>query len=75
MSRRLGDGDWILQAPIGSRQTIQNSRADINCQHSAISETTVKQRPLAIIWFDFLWENPGFVGMSAVNTHVITRIT
>ena len=28
------------------------------CQHSAITETTVNQRPLAIIWFDSHWESP-----------------
>ena len=31
---------------------------NILCQHSAITETTVKQRPLAIIWFDSHWESP-----------------
>ena len=35
------------------------------CQHSAITETTVKQRPLAVIWFDTHWEIPGFVGIRA----------
>ena len=50
------------------------------CQHSAITETIVTQRPLAFLWFDFHLEGPGFVGISAifsvVNTHVIgTRNT
>ena len=35
------------------------------CQHSAITEITVKQRPLAVIWFDTHWESPGFVGIRA----------
>ena len=35
------------------------------CQHSAITKTTVKQRPLAVIWFDTHWEIPGFVGIRA----------
>ena len=36
------------------------------CQHSAITETTVKQRPFAIIWFDTRLESPGFVGVSTL---------
>ena len=31
------------------------------CQHSAITETTVNQRPLAIIWFDSYWASPRFL--------------
>ena len=40
------------------------------CQHSAITETTVKQRPLAVIWFDTHWEIPGFV-VSELGIHAI----
>ena len=40
------------------------------CQHSAITETTVKQRPLAVIWLDTHWEIPGFV-VSELGIHAI----
>ena len=39
------------------------------CQHSAIIETTVKQHPLAFLWFDFHWETPGSVGSSKHAHH------
>ena len=43
------------------------------CQHLAITKTTVKQHPLAIIWFDSHWESPRFFGthaiFSAINSH------
>ena len=71
MSRRLGDWHWILQAPIGSRQIIHTSHAVILYANIRQSQTTVKQRPLAIIWFVLHWESPGFVGIaifSAINT-------
>ena len=39
------------------------------CQHSAITETTVKQCPLAIICFDPRRESPGFIAIfSGINT-------
>ena len=63
MSRRLGDSHWILQALIGSCQIIHT--LNFICQHSAITETTVKQRPLAVIWFDTHQESPGIVGIRA----------
>ena len=68
MSRRLGDWHWILQAPIGTRQIICRN---FICQHSAITETTAKQHPLAIIWCILHWESPSFVGIAsfcAINT-------
>ena len=38
-------------------------------QHSAVTETTVKQHPLAFILFDFQnWESPHHCYFSAVNT-------
>ena len=37
------------------------TRRNFICQHSAITETTVNQRPLAIIWFDSYWESPRFL--------------
>ena len=43
------------------------------CQHSAITETTIKQRPLAIIWFDSYWESHGFVGTHAIFSGINTR--
>ena len=43
------------------------------CQHSAITETTVKQRLLAIIWFDSHWESPGFFGIHAIFSGINTR--
>ena len=42
------------------------------CQHSAITETTVKQHPLAVIWFDTHWESPGFVGIHAIFSGINT---
>ena len=37
------------------------------CEHSVITETTVKQRPLVFIWFDIHWETPGYVGFSKLS--------
>ena len=65
MSRRLSDSHWILQALIRSYQIIHLTCRNFICQHSAITETTVKQHPLAIIWFDTHWESPGFIGIHA----------
>ena len=39
------------------------------CQHSAITEAIVKQRPLAFILFDFHCETPGSVGSSKHACH------
>ena len=42
------------------------------CQHSTIIETTVKQRPLAFILFDFqYWESLHQCYFSAVNTYYV----
>ena len=61
MSRRFGDWHWILQAPIGSCQMTHLTCRNFICQHSAITETTLNQRPLAIIWFDSYWASPRFL--------------
>ena len=41
-------------------------------QHSAITETTVKQRPLAVIWYDTHWESPCFFGSHAIVSGINT---
>ena len=65
-------GPWNSLVYILSNYTHLTCRNSLG-QRSAITETTVKQRPLAIIWFDSRWENPGFVGIhaifSGINTH------
>ena len=59
MNRRLSDSHWILQAPIGSCQIIHTSHAVIS--YTNIRQSQKQQRPLAVIWFDTHWENPGFL--------------
>ena len=60
----------ILLTPIGFRHFIHTSHdAIFICQHLAITETTVKQHPLAFIWFDFYWETPGSLGSSKHARH------
>ena len=39
------------------------------CQHSVITEATVKRRPLVFIWFNFHWETPGSVGSGKYARH------
>ena len=79
MSCRLWDWHWILQAPFGFHQIIHTSHAAIlyanpnPIPNSAITETTVKQRPLAFTWFDFHWETPGSVGFSELSLVWKTR--
>ena len=69
MSPRLGDWHWILQVPVGFGQFIHLTWRNFICQHSAITEIIIKQRPLSFILFDFHCETPGSVGSSKHARH------